>query len=191
MHGFFPLHFESTSNSYHLMTQRENIILQKHREKKKMLVTSINFSKKNLIIDLATFIKSHANVMNLEKSKYMDISIWREQLHIYFFITLYSINTHKYSFWRIHNRFRKKKKNVGKEEIARHEQFLLFPHFFLHNQKIVSPFVHIFDIISLFASDLEESKIGMPGKGLRVWETLYQGVQLLVTSRCSFFQDIF
>ena len=43
-----------------------------------MLVTSIYFSKmfstlaqKNLIIDLATFIKSHANVTNLEKSKYM------------------------------------------------------------------------------------------------------------------------
>ena len=49
---------------------------------------------------------------------------------------------------------------VGKEEIARHEQFLLFPRFLL-NQKIVSPFVHIYDITSLFAAELEEPKIGM------------------------------
>ena len=36
----------------------------------------------------------------------------------------------------------------GKGEIARNEQFLLFPQCFLLNQIIVSPFVHIFDIIS-------------------------------------------
>ena len=50
---------------------------------------------------------------------------------------------------------------VGKEEIAHNEQFLLFPQCFLLNQKIVSPFVYIFDIISLFAAELEEPKIGM------------------------------
>ena len=55
---------------------------------------------------------------------------------------------------------------VGKEEIARNEQFLLFPQCFLLNQKIVSPFVNIFDIISLFAAELEELKIGISGKGL-------------------------
>ena len=49
---------------------------------------------------------------------------------------------------------------VGKEEIACKEQFLLFPRFIL-NQAFVSPFVHIFDIISLFAAELEEPKIGM------------------------------
>ena len=38
---------------------------------------------------------------------------------------------------------------VGKEEIARNEQFPLFPQCFLLNQEIVSPFVNIFDIISL------------------------------------------
>ena len=43
--------------------------------------------------------------------------------------------------------------NQGKEEIA-------------HNKIIVSPFVHIFDIISLFAAELEEPKIGMSDKGL-------------------------
>ena len=47
---------------------------------------------------------------------------------------------------------------VGKEEITRK---LLVP-----NQKIVSPFVNIFNIIFLFAAELEEPKIGMRGKGL-------------------------
>ena len=50
---------------------------------------------------------------------------------------------------------------VGKEEIARKEQFLHFSQCFLLNQKIVSPFVNIYDIISLFAAELEEPKIGM------------------------------
>ena len=50
---------------------------------------------------------------------------------------------------------------VGKEEIARIEQFLLFPQFFLLNQRIVSPFVNIFDNMPLFAAELEEPKIGM------------------------------
>ena len=50
---------------------------------------------------------------------------------------------------------------VGKEEIACNEQFLLFPQCFLLNQKIVSPFINISDIISLFAAELEEPKISM------------------------------
>ena len=50
---------------------------------------------------------------------------------------------------------------VRKEEIARNEQFLHFPQCFLLNQKIVSPFVNIYDIISLFAAELEEPKICM------------------------------
>ena len=55
---------------------------------------------------------------------------------------------------------------VGKEEIAHNEQFLLFPQCFLLNQRIVSPFINIFDIISLFAAELEKPKIGVRGKGL-------------------------
>ena len=55
---------------------------------------------------------------------------------------------------------------LGKEEIARNEQFLLFPQLFLLSQIIVSPFVHIFDIISLFTAELEDPKIGISGKGL-------------------------
>ena len=74
-------------------------------------------------------------------------------------LTLYSILTHQQQtdFKNI----------VGKEEIARNEQFLLFSQCFLFNQKIMSPFVHIFDIISLFAAELEEPKNGISGKGLR------------------------
>ena len=45
---------------------------------------------------------------------------------------------------------------VGKEEIAHNKQFLLSPLCFLLNQIIVSPFVHIFDTISLFAAEFEE-----------------------------------
>ena len=50
---------------------------------------------------------------------------------------------------------------VGKEEIARNRQFILFPQCFLLNQKIVSPFFKIFVIISVLAAELEEPKIGI------------------------------
>ena len=55
---------------------------------------------------------------------------------------------------------------VGKGEIARNEQFLLFPQCFLLKQIITSPFVHIFAFISVFAAELEERKIGISGKWL-------------------------
>ena len=57
---------------------------------------------------------------------------------------------------------------MEKGEIARNEQFLLFLQCFLLNQIIVSPFVHIFYIMSLFAAELEEPKFGILGKGLSV-----------------------
>ena len=62
---------------------------------------------------------------------------------------------------------------VGKGEIARNEQFPLFPQCFLLNHIIVSPSVQFFfDIISLFAAGLEEPKIGISGKGLNsFWVT--------------------
>ena len=63
-----------------------------------------------------------------------------------------------------HKQWRAFENIVENGEIARKEQFLLFPHFFLLNQIIVSPFVHIFDIISLFATELEDPKIGILGK---------------------------
>ena len=55
---------------------------------------------------------------------------------------------------------------VGKGEIAQNEQFLLFPQCFLLNQIIVLPFVQICDIISLFAVEFGEPKIGLWVKGL-------------------------
>ena len=64
----------------------------------------------------------------------------------------------------LHHRYSKQtafENIVGKEEIARNEQFLLLPQYFLLSQKTVSPFVNTFDIISLFAAELEEHKIGM------------------------------
>ena len=75
---------------------------------------------------------------------------------LFYILTLYSTDTHfntstADTFENI----------VGKEEIAGNEQFLLFPQCFLLKQKIVSPFCKIFDIISLFAAELEELKISM------------------------------
>ena len=64
----------------------------------------------------------------------------------------------------------------------RNEQFLLFPQCFLLNQIIVSPLVHIFDIISLFGSELEEPQIGILGKGLNY---VYPGQVLLIFSKLS------
>ena len=58
---------------------------------------------------------------------------------------------------------------MGKGEIARNEQFLLCPQCFLLKQIVVSPFVHVFAIISLFAAELEEPKIGISGKGLTIF----------------------
>ena len=55
---------------------------------------------------------------------------------------------------------------VGKAEIALTEQFLLFSQCFLLNQIIISLFVYIFDIISLFAAEFEEPKIGISDEGL-------------------------
>ena len=55
---------------------------------------------------------------------------------------------------------------VGKGEIARNQQFLLFPQCFLLTQIIVYPLVHFFDMISLFAAESEEPEIGISDKGL-------------------------
>ena len=47
---------------------------------------------------------------------------------------------------------------VGKGEIARNKQFPLFQQCFLLNKINVSTFVHIFDIVSFFAAELEKKK---------------------------------
>ena len=65
---------------------------------------------------------------------------------------------------------------MGKGEIAHNEQFLLFPQCFLLNQIIVSSFAHIFDttLVSLLAAELEEPKIGISGKGLKLRKERYK-----------------
>ena len=66
-------------------------------------------------------------------------------------------------------------KNImGIGEIARNKQFLLFPQCFMLNQIVVSPFVHIFGIISLFAAEFEDPKIGISGKGLIDTDTVLE-----------------
>ena len=79
-----------------------------------------------------------------------------KNLSILSFLTLYSIDTHQQqtAFENI----------VGNGEIAHNQQFLLFSQYFLLNQIIVSPFVHIFGIISLFAAEIEDAKIHISGK---------------------------
>ena len=71
---------------------------------------------------------------------------------------------------------------MGKGEIARNEQFLLFPQFFQPNQINVHLSAHIFYIISLFAAAFEEPKNGISGKGLNDLSTAItcNGVSLLL-----------
>ena len=49
---------------------------------------------------------------------------------------------------------------VGKEETARKEQFLLFPSMFSTLSENFNPICQHFCVISLFAAELEELKIG-------------------------------
>ena len=70
-------------------------------------------------------------------------------------LTLHSIDTH---FNAIQSAF---ENTVGKEEIAHNERFRLYPKCFLLNQEIVSPFIHIFDITSIFAAEMGEPKLGI------------------------------
>ena len=79
---------------------------------------------------------------------------------------------HRCSFWT-HQQQTAFENIVEKGEIAHNEQFLLFPQCFLLNHMIVSPFVHIFDIISLFTVEFEELKIGISGKEIiNIYSTL-------------------
>ena len=57
---------------------------------------------------------------------------------------------------------------VGKGEIAQNKQFLLFQQCLQFNHTTVSPFVHIFDIIFSFATELEKPKTGIPGIEFKV-----------------------
>ena len=84
---------------------------------------------------------------------------------------------HRYSFLT-HQQQTAFENIVGKEEIARNEQFLLFPECFLLNQKIVSSFVNIYDIMSLFAAELEGPIISIWGKWFRYWSIMGQWTRI-------------
>ena len=70
--------------------------------------------------------------------------------------------------------------NVGKGEIAHNEQLLLFPQYFLLKQIIVSPVVHIVAIISLFSAELEEPRIGISGKELKLQVSYSPTIQNMI-----------
>ena len=60
---------------------------------------------------------------------------------------------------------------MGKVESVVNRHFLLFPQCFLFNQITVSPFVHIFDLVSLFAAVFEEAEIRISGNRLTLSQT--------------------
>ena len=63
---------------------------------------------------------------------------------------------------------------VKKGEIAHNKQFLLFPQCFQLGQIIAYPFVHIFDIVSLFSAELEMPEIGKLGKRFKAQQEMIQ-----------------
>ena len=90
------------------------------------------------------------------------MSIYGGSVKVYIgLLTLHSIDTH--FDVSTTDSFRK---HCGKRRNFSNMQFLCFPQYFLLNQIIVSPFVHILDILSLFATELEEPKICLSGSGL-------------------------
>ena len=78
---------------------------------------------------------------------------------------------------------------MGKGEIARNEQFLLFPQCFLLNQVIVSKIFHISDIIFLFAAEFQEPKTGISGKEFTISNRLFSpfadNVFFTISKTCS------
>ena len=101
-------------------------------------------------------------IKNFSKQKHLTLNqneshMQIRNLNCFTKLTFYSIDTHFDS-----SRTDTFKNIVGKGEIACVEQFLFFPQCFLLYQISVSPLVHIFDFISLYAVELEES-IGLSG----------------------------
>ena len=109
---------------------------------------------------------SHISGVACSFFEFGTVSKWciREWVKILSFgkeLTLYSIDTHFNASTRdifLKTLWEKKKLLVT-------SNFFFFPQCFLLNQKIVSPFINIFDIISLFAAEMEEPKLGIEVKG--------------------------
>ena len=82
-------------------------------------------------------------------------------------ISLFNPLLHRYSFCR--NNERQLLKTLWEKAKLLVTSNISFSHnVLLLNQIIVSQFVHVFDIISLFAAEFEDPKIGILGKGLRL-----------------------
>ena len=76
---------------------------------------------------------------------------------------------HRYSFWRIENRWLLKIL-WEKKKLLVTSNFFFSHNFSTQSDNCIPICVHIFDILSLFATESEEPKISIWGKGL----TLYQ-----------------
>ena len=115
----------------------------------------------------------------LDKSKFKEIAddkiIVTQKLILYSTDTRFNTSTTQTAF----------ENNVGKGEIARNEQFLLYPQCFLLKQIMVCSFIYTFAIISLFTAELEEPRIGIWGKGLNLvlvgWNVLWKEQKIVVT----------
>ena len=88
-------------------------------------VVFINFERRKLSFEMLKI----CHLQTLLNCRILAFFVW---------LTLYSIDTH-FNASRTDNL----ENIVRKEEIARNEQFPLFPQCFLFNLKIVSPFVNI------------------------------------------------
>ena len=78
---------------------------------------------------------------------------------------------YRYSFWHINNR-QLLKILWKKEKLLVTSNISFFPQCFLHNQINGSPFVHISEIISIFAVNLHSLKLAYQVKGYPNYESL-------------------
>ena len=84
-------------------------------------------------------------------------------------LTLYSIDTHFDASALILTHQQQLLKTLWeREKLLVMSNFSFFHNVFNSYRIIVYPFVHVFDIISFFAAELEEPKIGIWGRGLSV-----------------------
>ena len=112
-------------------------------------------------------------------TRFPRVVLWNEGLIFnHLWTCLHSFNClnpllHRYSFWCINNR------QILKT-LWEKEKLLVMSNFsFSHNVFLLYLFLHLstFDIISLFAAELEECKIGISPKGLMFWTSTVLGAR--------------
>ena len=102
--------------------------------------------------------KGEKNAGELSLSLSLSLSLTYTQFS--FLLTLYSIDTRFSLCWLIITR-QLLKTSLEKKKLLVTSNFSFSPQCFLPNQIIVSQLFHIFDIISLFAAELEDPKSGI------------------------------